>query len=555
MLKFTKSIWEECVMRLLLTKEQMKKADDYTIETIGIPSMVLMERAALAVIDVMKREQLDLSNSLILCGTGNNGGDGFAVARILYQSGHDVTVAFIGDSTKRSVECERQMSICENLGLDIVECLTKDMEEDDKRSTKIKGATLFNHNYTVVIDCIFGIGLSYRLSEEYIQVIKRVNSVNSTKVAIDIPSGICGDSGKVLGEAIKADLTIGIQCEKRGTILFPGKDYAGKVVPVDIGIVTTYKDGEQSGQTMFEDEELCYAYERSDVKGNMPQRWENSHKGTYGKVLVIAGSVGMSGAAYLAARAAYGVGVGLVQVYTPEENRAVLQTLLPEAIVTTYRSVDENCPLKEEVLKTQLSQLEKLLEGANVVCIGPGLGTGTSAQEILKYTLRNGKVPMVIDADGINLLKGHENLLIEAKQPCIITPHIKEMATFMDVTIPEIQEDLPKSLREFTKKYPSICVLKDARTLVGKRQLPFFINTSGNNAMAKGGSGDVLAGVIAGLMAYESSFTPYEAATFGVYLHGLGGDRARDRLGSYSVLARDVITGIQEVLREEGIGK
>ena len=536
-------------MRLLLTGEQMKRADDYTIERIGIPSMVLMERAALAAIDVMEKEQIDLSKSLILCGAGNNGGDGFAMARILHQKGHHVTVAFVGDSSKKSAECERQMSICKKLGLDIIEVFKENRVEKDEKRTKINSLIFFNHHYTVVMDCLFGIGLSRHLSEEYIQVIKKVNLVNATKVAMDIPSGISADTGKILGEAIKADLTISIQCEKRGTMLFPARGYAGKVVTRDIGIETTYKSGHQKGLSIFEDEELCFAYQLEDVNEKIPKRRENSHKGTYGKVLVIAGSAGMSGAAYLAARAAYGVGVGLVQIYTPEENRIVLQTLLPEAIVTTYKTIDGSCPLKKDSLTTLLSSLDKLLKGADVVCIGPGLGTGSTAQVILNHALRKAKVPMIIDADGINLLKGHENLLVEFKPPCVITPHIKEMANFMDVTIPKIQEDLPKSLKEFTEKYPSICVLKDARTLVGQKQLPFFINDSGNHAMAKGGSGDVLAGVIAGLMAHKSSFTPYEAATFGVYLHGLGGDKARDKLGSNSVLARDTIVGIEEVLK------
>ena len=547
----------------------MNKADDYTIETIGIPSMVLMERAALAVVQVMKNEQVDLSQVLVLCGVGNNGGDGFAVARILHQSGHHVTIVFVGDSSKRSVECQQQMSICESLGLDII---------------KVDSPLTLNNRYTVVIDGIFGIGLGRPLSDKYVQVIDAVNRISCTKVAIDIPSGICADTGKVLGEGVKADLTIAIQCEKRGTVLFPGKSYAGKVVTVDIGIETTYRDeskrwhGDESrrrngdeannGQNFFGDEELCYAYELLDVKDYMPKRWENSHKGTYGKVLVIAGSVGMSGAAYLAARAAYGVGVGLVQIYTHEENRVVLQTLLPEAIVTTYESTpinqkvvnesnqsndktyssSERCPLDGESLGMNLSQLNELLQWANVVCIGPGLGTSIRAEEILVHTLRNAKVPVVIDADGINLLKGHENLLKESQYPRVITPHIKEMAKFMGVPVAKIQEEPIESLKDFTKEYSTICVLKDARTLIGKEQMPFFINTSGNNAMAKGGSGDVLAGVITGLMAHKDSFTPYEAASFGAYLHGLGGDRARDELGNNSVLARDIITGVEKTL-------
>ena len=563
-------------MKILPTAQQMQKADQYTIEEIGIPSMVLMERAALSIVEVLIREEIDLSKVLILSGPGNNGGDGFAVARILHQRGVSVTVFFVGDKEKTSTDCDNQRSICEKLGIQIVDVCEEsgfmwlmeqtadlneieaelaghfDLESPSVHRALLPAKHISERNYTVIIDGIFGIGGSRSVPQGIEPIIMAVNMSTCWKIAIDIPTGVCASTGVIFGQSIKADLTIAIQCEKRGTVLFPGSSYAGKVIPVDIGIETTYiedygmLDPHKTNKLginrryIFGEEDLCFTHEVGDVRAFMPRRVANSHKGTYGKVLVIAGSEGMCGAATLAAKAAYTVGVGLVQVYTPLVNRTVIQTLLPEAIVTTYEEFDSE-------------QLNHLLEWADGVCIGPGLGTSLIAEEILVHTLQNAKVPMVIDADGINLLKNHKTLLLEVENPCIITPHIKEMAHFLDCSVEDVKNNPIEILKDFVREYPAICVLKDARTLVGDgtlKDITFYLNTSGNSSMAKGGSGDVLAGVIIGLIANKHGLRPYDGTCFGVYLHGLGGDRARDKLGSNSVLARDIITGIQEVLAE-----
>ena len=528
-------------MRILPTAQQMQRADQYTISEIGIPSMVLMERAALSIVEVLISEEIDLSKVLILSGPGNNGGDGFAVARILHQRGGSVTVFFVGDRDKMSADCEKQRSICEKLGVQIVDIC----EESAKHITEC--------SYTVIIDGIFGIGGSRPVPQEFTPIIDATNMSTCRKVSIDIPTGVCASTGAIFEQAIKADLTIAIQCEKRGTVLFPGCSYAGKVIPVDIGIETTYIEDYGmldpyecnklgiNRHYIFGKEDLCFTHEEGDVREYMPRRVANSHKGSYGKVLMIAGSEGMSGAAYLAGSAAYSVGVGLVQVYTASVNRSVIQTLLPEAIVITYDEFDSR-------------QLDGLLEWADGVCIGPGLGTSTVAEEILVHTLQHAKVPMVIDADGINLLKHHKNLLLEVKPPCVITPHIKEMAHFIDCSVEDVKKNATQTLKNFVQKYPAICVLKDARTLVAEEgEVSFYLNTSGNNSMAKGGSGDVLSGVIIGLITNMHAFGPsgaYSGTCFGVYLHGLGGDRAREKSGCNSVLARDIIIGIEEVLAE-----
>ena len=336
---------------------------------------------------------------------------------------------------------------------------------------------------------------------------------------------------RVLGTAFHADLTVSFACEKLGTVLFPGSDYAGEVIPVEIGI----------GTKLFEENpEVCYTLEKSDLSKFLPDRKKNSHKGSYGKILMITGSKGMSGAAYLSARAAYISGGGLVQIYTEESNRTILQQLLPEAIVSTYTEYEEE-------------KLQSLLKWADVICIGCGLGKSRTAGQILSYLMKYAEVPCVIDADGLNLLADHMELLPKEKKPFVLTPHMKEMAGLLGCTIPELGKNRFAALKEFTDSYGVVCALKDARTLVAGKDRQMFLNTAGNSAMAKAGSGDVLAGVITGLLAQHMKV--YEGTVLGVYLHACGGDAARERRGAYSVLAEDLTEGIAACIKKTEKGR
>lgn len=498
-------------MRYLPDGAWMQKADAHTIQEIGIPSPVLMERAALKTVEIMEQEQIDCTNALIVCGSGNNGGDGFAVARLLFAQGKRVTVVFAGRESSMSEECRLQSKIAANLGIPIVTGLPED-------------------EYTVVVDAVFGVGLSREISGHYADVIGWMNALPGKKVAVDIPSGISSYTGQILGTAFRADLTVTFQCEKLGTVFFPGKEYAGKVIPAEIGIDTGFFKENYTGTPG-----ICYTLDLEDIPERLPMRKENSHKGTYGRVLMITGSKGMAGAAYLSAKAAYTSGAGLVRIYTEESNRTILQQLLPEAIISTYKSYDAE-------------QLKKLLKWADVVCIGCGLGQNAVSEDLLKGTLKQCKVPCVIDADGINLLACHMELLEEMESPAVLTPHMKEMSGMLGCSVGELAEERFPRLVKFTAQYPTACALKDARTVVAKQGKPFFVNTAGNQAMAKAGSGDVLAGVITGLLAQHMDV--YEAAVLGVYIHACGGDEAKARLGSYSVLAEHLIEGIGICLKK-----
>ena len=492
-------------MIYLPTGEQMRRADLYTIEEIGVPSMVLMERAALEVVRCMEEEQLDFRKVLVICGSGNNGGDGYAIARLLHLKGHDVTIFFAGNSQKRSEENAQQAKIAAHYEIPVI-------------------TNLGTEEYSVIIDALFGTGLKREVTGHYREVLCSVNQMAGMKVAVDLPSGIHDTTGARMGIAFCADLTVAIAFPKRGLFLQEGNVCAGKILTGDIGI---------SSET-FSEGTVTFGYEKQDLFLGFPKRKKNSHKGSYGKVLMIAGSKGMSGAAYLSAKAAYAVGAGLVQIYTHEENRVILQQLLPEAIITTYDTFDSE-------------QLEKLIQWADLIGIGCGLGKSDTAERVMQYTLERALVPCVVDADGINILSKHMEWIEETNALIVLTPHMKEMSRMLQCSVKELIEQRMEKLHAFVERYKVVCVLKDARTLVAKEHQNTYLNLSGNAAMAKAGSGDVLAGVIVGILAQQCE--PYTSACLGVFLHGLAGDMARDKKGAYSVLASDLVAEISSVLK------
>ncbi|MCC8067062.1 MAG: NAD(P)H-hydrate dehydratase, partial [Clostridiales bacterium] len=511
-------------MEYLLNAEQMKACDTRTIRQIGIPSMVLMERAALAVVEEMDRSGMDLSRVLVVCGSGNNGGDGFAVARLLADRAEaekdsavektgGVTLAFVGKDSSMTEETASERKICEKCGIKI-------------------SSNFMEGEYTTIVDAIFGIGLSRPVEGTHADVIRWINAQNSRVVSVDIPSGICADDGLVLGTAVCADLTVTFACRKIGQVLYPGTAYCGKVVCRKIGIRVDNPDPVSREQT---DTELVFTYTDRDLD-KLPGRVPYSNKASYGKVLLIAGSEGMSGAAALAARAAYRTGCGMVRVFTPECNRPVLQAYLPEAMVTTW-----------DLQHVDLKVLSAVLAWSDAVGIGPGLGTSASAAEILAYVLNNYKNPLVIDADGLNLLAADTSLLAQARGRIVMTPHVGEMMRLTGKEKKEITEKILTCARDFAKEHQIVCALKDARTVVSDGE-QIYLNTSGNDGMAVAGSGDVLTGVISALLA--QGMPCFEAGALGVYLHGRAGDRARDDFGSYGMIAGDIAECTGRVLKD-----
>lgn len=492
-------------MEVLLNAAQMKACDQAAIYKTGIPSMVLMERAALSVVDEMMAGGMNLTSVLVVCGSGNNGGDGFAIARLLKERDVSVTLAFVGRETSMTEETALQKQICENCGIKIC----TDFQERE---------------YTTIVDAIFGIGLSRAIEGRYAQVIEWINHSQAQVVAVDIPSGISADTGKVLGTAVRADLTVTFAFRKPGLILYPGTEYCGKLICRRIGISL------ESGMVP-----AAFTYTEEDL-GKVARRRAYSNKGSYGKVLLIAGSRGMSGAAYLSALSAYRSGTGLVRILTPECNREIIQNCLPEAMVTSYDSSQD-----------AIGKLRELFFWADVIGIGPGIGTGPVSEEILNCVLKESALPLVIDADGLNLLAKQPSLLNQVRRPVIVTPHVGEMMRLTGKDKTEITGNLLECTREYAKQNQVICVLKDARTAVSDGG-QIYLNTSGNHGMAVGGSGDVLTGVICGLLA--QGMQPFEAAAEGVFIHGLAGDLARKQSSAYGMMAGDIADQIGVVLRK-----
>lgn len=494
-------------MQLWVNAAQMKAADQYTIQKLGVPSLELMEHAAQACVQVLEDEKVDLSHVCVVCGSGNNGGDGFAIARILQNNRYSVETFCVGNPEHYTEETQEQMHRLQECGGKI----TYGMPQED--------------SYSVIIDAVFGVGLSRKVEGRYRQVIEQMNRMRGTKFAVDIPSGLSATTGCILGCVFKADYTVTFQLKKIGLELSQGRTMAGRVIVPDIGIST---------DSICEDQEIVRTAGKDIYRKMLPDRPEDSNKGTYGRLLVIAGSKGMAGAAYLNAHAAYMTGAGLVRIYTSSDNREILQTLLPEAIITTYEEYN-----KEELLS--------LLTWADSVCIGSGLGMSRLSEKILKTVIEYVKVPCLIDADGLNLLAENKNYLNQmAERRFVITPHMKEMSRLTGTPVEELKADRIQILKDFISRYRITCVLKDSRTLIASEEKGIRMNLTGNSAMAKAGSGDVLAGVISGWMVQGKEAE--DAAELGTYIHGLSGDLAKFEKGVYSVMARDLIEYISKAL-------
>lgn len=523
-------------MKYLVSSTQMKEIDRYTIEEIGIPSLVLMERASLKVAEEVEKLFHSPENSslfrqgedkiLAVCGNGNNGADGAAAARILAARGYQTEILLAGQREKGTKELQLQLDIAEKLGVSVMEY-----------------GEFLPGKCGILIDAVFGIGLGRKIEGRYKEVISLMNHLSAKKViAVDIPSGIHGETGAVMGCAVKADVTVTFGWEKLGTVLYPGREYSGIVKVADIGFPDKSRKHVEDCQG-----HMAFALEKRDLE-LIPRRPSYSNKGTFGKVLIVAGSKNMAGAAFLSALAAYRTGAGLIKVMTPEENRLIIQEKLPEAVMITY---DPEKIMEEGEERERFSLLvEKECMQASAVVLGPGLGQKPYAKTVVKNVLSSVCSPVIVDADGLNVIAANPELTGYYTENVIITPHLGEMARLVGKEIREIQEDLPAAAAEYAKTYGITCVLKDASTVVSDREGRVSVNQSGCSAMAKGGSGDVLTGIIAALIA--QGMEEVLATRTGVYLHGLCGQQAALKKGDYGILAREIADEAGSVLNNAG---
>lgn len=500
-------------MKWIVPVENMREADQYCIEKLQVPGIILMEAAARSVVDKLVEQCRKEDKILVICGTGNNGGDGFAIARMLKIKGYAVRVFLAGSAWMLSGDAKTNFDMLSSYQISV---LTQD------QALALEG--IINQSDWVV-DAMFGTGLDREVSGLYDQIIKYVNKVhdrgNLKVMAVDIPSGIAGNSGQIMGCAIEADETVTFCRLKPGLVLFPGKDYAGKVTVTDIGIPDTVPSLKDAYQFMLDPE---------DVKQLIPQRVSRSHKGLYGQLLSVSGSRSMPGAALLSAKSAYKMGTGLVNVAIPKETAMVVLTGLPEAVTTPYSEGD-------------WEWIEQKVRMATAVLVGPGLSQEPYVEELLYklFAIVPKEVPMVLDADALNWIakeKGLADLIRARKGNTILTPHLGEASRLLKWSVPEIMQHPVEAVTAIRDQYESVAVLKDAMTLVCAPDGKIFYNNTGNNGMSTAGSGDVLAGMIAGLCA--QGFEVFKAAYAGVYLHGAAGDRARDIYGTHGMTASNI---------------
>ncbi len=489
----------------VLHAAEMHAADARTIEA-GTPSLTLMERAARAALDVLFAH-FDTSHVLFLVSGGNNGGDGLAMARLFAARAGAADVYYYGakasgapDKAHMSAACATQYKNC-------------------PLPVKINTVPDLN-GVTAVVDALFGIGLSRPVEGVVPEVIDAVNASGIPVLAIDIPTGVRADTGAVMGRAMRAAHTVTMAAYKYGQLLFPGATLCGTLHVADIGVRVDGGAG--------------YLLERRDLD-TLPPRPRAAHKGSFGRVLVVGGSLGMSGAAHLCAKAAYRAGAGLVEILAPEENRIIHQIALPEALITTY----EKNNIDPDTVRSAVAR-------ADAIAIGMGLSRGAHTAALIALVLENARCPIVLDADALNEIAATPVLraaLCFHDGKKILTPHLGEAARLRATQIPEIARDLPTAAKALADELHATVVLKDAHTVIADGDT-LYVNPFGNSGMATGGSGDVLAGVIAAFAASGDG----HAAVHGVLAHALAGDAACEKLGSHAMMASDIANALSAVL-------
>lgn len=530
----------------LVTALEMHEIDRQTIERFGIPGRELMERAGRSVASKIK-ELYPQKKVIVLAGAGNNGGDGLVAAKELFSSGSDVKVLMFENKDKLSPDCRFQFEAARQMDLPV---------------EFVKGITETALSDTVIVDAIFGTGLKRNITGYMAKVIGDLNRLAVPVISVDIPSGISADTGQVMGIAVKSDYTVTFGLPKRGHFLYPGADYSGRLFVADIGFPK---------ELLVSDKLNVELMRKGYISSLIKRRPRYSHKGDYGHILIVAGSRGKTGAAFLSAKACMRAGAGLVTIGVPESLMDIFQARVTEEMVLPLPDKADGT-LSAKASKTILKFLS---EKADVLCIGPGIGVSENTQKLMMELLTSSDAPMIIDADGINSISQANvarEMLKKAKAPIILTPHTGEMARLLrqgigvrgqgtkkqdskkskiqnpKSAIDMIELDRIGTALSFSKETGTCLVLKGVPTVIAGPDGRAFINQTGNPGMATAGTGDVLAGIISSFIG--QGLTPLEAVMLGVYIHGLAGDIvARDK-GEYSLIASDIIEALPAAFKE-----
>jgi len=516
----------------VVTAQEMREIDGRVIEEIGIPGAVLMENAGMSVFNLIR----ELTEGFppggfkvaIFVGKGNNGGDGLVVARHLHNHDYRVSVYLLAPPESFSGSARLNLELARKTGVPIE---TIDSPEKLDEIWRDIG------EIDIAVDAIFGTGLKGAVRGLAGEVIERINQLKAVRVAVDLPSGLNADTGAVEGPCVRADFTVTMALPKRGLLLYPGADYCGEVRVADIGFPKVAIES-QEVKTELITEEIALSL--------LPRRSPSGHKGTFGHVLVIAGSVGLTGAATLTSMAALRAGAGMVTLGIPQSLNEVMEVKLTEVMTL---------PLPETPLRTlSVKAMDEILDfmpRATVLAVGPGLSRDRETVELVCKLCFESDKPMVIDADGLNAIAQFPETLERLGPDVVLTPHPGEMSRLTGKSVQEIESDRVESARSFAVKYGLTLTLKGAPTVIASPDGRVYINSTGNSGMATAGMGDVLTGLIAGLIAQGMS--PTNAALVAVFYHGLAADRllSEGKVSQRGLIAGDVLEMCGKIIGEE----
>ncbi|HUO84321.1 MAG TPA: NAD(P)H-hydrate dehydratase [Thermoanaerobaculia bacterium] len=501
----------------IVTSEQMSSIDRRAIDEFGIPSIVLMENAASAVTEVIERHYPEAEEVALFCGTGKNGGDGLAVARHLHNRGLVVHIFIVGKKKALTGDAAINLRTCEQMAIPIA-TITDDATLVEALARASTG--------DLVIDAIFGTGLNRPAAGLHADVILSLSQLRLPILSIDLPSGLNGSSAEVEEPVVEADITVTFAQPKIPHIFSPAAAWCGEVVVADISIPRAAVDAEGVSLSLIR---------REDVVPLIPPRAVETHKGSYGHVVLISGSEGKSGAAILAARGAVRAGAGLVTVATDPETARIVDSASVESMTL---------PIHLE--SRAIGKIAEFLHGKAAVLIGPGLPDTKESYEVIREIMARIDLPMIVDATAINAWQGRLTELNAGRHPCILTPHPGELARLLGISVAAVQKDRIGSAREAANRSGCVVVLKGHQTLIAEPEGRLAVNPTGNPGMASGGAGDVLSGILAAFVARMEDL--FEAACAATYLHGAAGDRVRDEASDIGITALDLAEALPRTI-------
>ena len=495
----------------LVTAQEMRELDRHAIETLGIPADTLMENAGRAVAEELRRELPDGAAVSIVCGRGNNGGDGLVAARHLHRLGVEVLVILLGEVANLSAEAATNLDRACGIGVPLA---------DDRWEPPSKG---------VVVDAIFGTGLARSVEGVEAEWIRRINACRANArgrvrvVSVDLPSGLCADTGAMLGSCVEADVTITLGSPKIGLTLEPGRSAAGRISVAKIGIADPQPDRLPRAEL----------WTRACAGSRLPARPAAGHKGSFGHALIVAGSEGKTGAAALAAEGAARAGVGLVTIACPAGLNDILEIKCTEAMTAPVADTPERA-----LAASAVEPIIALAATRDALGLGPGIGRSEETQALVVSLAKRLEVPLVVDADGLYPFAREPDWLRERRAPTLLTPHPGEAAMLLGIEASEVNRDRAASARELANRYGSVVALKGAATVIANPDGRIAINPTGGPALAAGGTGDVLFGMVVGFVA--QGIDAFEATALAVFIHGAAADRLAKRAGSSGHLAGEI---------------